>query len=168
MSADDFQTAMRAVSATVGSVPAETTIATARRLLDDRAYCALLAVGGSSDIGGVIGLNECKAIYAHGPFGEIAELYVEPRFRSAGVGKQLVEAAVAHGRSRNWSMIEVGAPDVPRWQSTVDFYLRRGFVEVGPGSIASSRPARVDPVLRRHEGNLDHDRARLGQWAAMP
>ena len=110
----------------------EATIATARRLLDDRAYCALLAVGGDGDIGGVVGLNECKAIYAHGAFGEIAELYVEPRFRSAGVGRQLVEAAVAHGRSRNWSMIEVGAPDVPRWQSTVDFYLRRGFVEVGP------------------------------------
>jgi hypothetical protein len=39
---------------------------------------------------------------------------------------------VAHGHTRHWSMIEVGAPDVPRWQSTVDFYLRRGFVEVGP------------------------------------
>ena len=112
--------------------PPEATTATARRLLDDRAYCALLAVGSAGDIGGVVGLNECKAIYAHGAFGEIAELYVEPRFRSAGVGRQLVEAAVAHGRSRNWSMIEVGAPDVPRWQSTVDFYVRRGFVEVGP------------------------------------
>ena len=89
-------------------------------------------MGGTGDIGGVVGLNECKAIYAHGAFGEIAELYVEPRFRSAGVGGQLVEAAVAHGRSRNWSMLEVGAPDVPRWQSTVDFYVRRGFVEVGP------------------------------------
>ena len=108
------------------------TIATARRLLDDRAYCALLAVGIDGEFGGVVGLNECKAIYAHGAFGEIAELCVEPRFRSAGVGKQLVEAAVAHGRSRSWSMIEVGAPDVPRWQSTVDFHVRRGFVEVGP------------------------------------
>ena len=113
-----------------GQYQPEATIATARRLLDDRAYCALLVVGG--DIGGVVGLNECKAIYAHGAFGEIAELYVEPRFRSAGVGGKLVEAAVAHGRSRNWSMIEVGAPDVSRWQSTVDFYLRRGFVEIGP------------------------------------
>lgn len=111
----------------------EATIATARRLLDDRAYCALLAVDDmGGDIGGVVGLNECKAIYAHGAFGEITELYVEPRFRSAGVGAQLVDAAVAHGRSCNWSMIEVGAPDVPRWQRTVDFYWRCGFVEVGP------------------------------------
>lgn len=119
----------------------EVTIATAQRLLDDRAYCALLAVDDiDGDIGGVVGLNECKAIYAHGAFGEIAELYVEPRFRSAGVGGQLVEAAVAHGRSRNWSMIEVGAPDVPRWQRTVDFYCRCGFVEVGPRLFRTLTP----------------------------
>jgi hypothetical protein len=29
-------------------------------------------------------------------------------------------------------MLEVGAPDVPRWQRTVDFYKRNGFKEVGP------------------------------------
>lgn len=110
----------------------EATIATARRLLEDRAYSALLAVDDLGTIGGVVGLSECKAIYAHGVFGEIAELYVEPRFRSTGVGGQLIDAALAHGRSCNWSMIEVGAPDVPRWQRTVDFYVRRGFVEVGP------------------------------------
>ncbi len=29
-------------------------------------------------------------------------------------------------------MLEVGAPSVPKWQRTVDFYLRNGFEEVGP------------------------------------
>ena len=29
-------------------------------------------------------------------------------------------------------MIEVGAPDLPRWQRTVDFYKRYGFTEIGP------------------------------------
>jgi GNAT superfamily N-acetyltransferase len=110
----------------------EATIATARRLLDDSAYTALLANAPGGAIGGVVGLNECKAIYAHGAFGEIAELYVEPDFRSEGVGGRLIDAAVTLGESRGWSMIEVGAPDVPRWQRTVDFYIRRGFVEVGP------------------------------------
>ena len=110
----------------------EATIATARRLLDDSAYTALLAVAPDGAIGGVVGLNECKAIYAHGAFGEIAELYVEPDFRSEGVGGRLIDAAVTLGESRGWSMIEVGAPDVPRWQRTLDFYVRRGFVEVGP------------------------------------
>jgi GNAT superfamily N-acetyltransferase len=108
------------------------TVATARQLLDDTAYVALLAVAPDQTIGGVVGLNECKAIYAHGAFGEIAELYVEPDFRSEGVGGQLVDAAVMLGKSRGWSLIEVGAPDVPRWQRTVDFYLRQGFVTVGP------------------------------------
>lgn len=110
----------------------EATIATARRSLDDSAYTALLAVAPRGAIGGVVELNECKAIYAHGAFGEIAELYVEPDFRSEGVSGRLIDAAVTLGESRGWSMIEVGAPDLPRWQRTVDFYVRRGFVEVGP------------------------------------
>jgi len=115
-----------------GQYGPEATIATARRLLNDSAYTALLAVAPDGAIGGVVGLSECKAIYAHGAFGEIAELYVEPDFRSEGVGGRLIDAAVTLGESRGWSMIEVGAPDVPRWQRTVDFYVRRGFVEVGP------------------------------------
>ena len=81
---------------------------------------------------GVIMLNECAAIYSGGRFGEITELYVVPDFRSKGVGAQLIEAAVALGRERGWPDIEVGAPSVPAWQRTVDFYLRHGFDEVGP------------------------------------
>ncbi|HNB29391.1 MAG TPA: GNAT family N-acetyltransferase [Alphaproteobacteria bacterium] len=108
------------------------TIATARRLLGDGGYVALAAIAQDGAPCGVVGLNECKAIYAHGAFGEIAELYVTPEFRSAGVGAQLVRAAMEFGRLRHWSLIEVGAPDVPRWQRTVDFYLRQGFVNVGP------------------------------------
>ena len=81
---------------------------------------------------GVIMLNECAAIYSGGQFGEISELYVAPDFRSKGVGAQLIEAAVSFGRERGWPDIEVGAPGVPTWQRTVDFYLRHGFDEVGP------------------------------------
>jgi GNAT superfamily N-acetyltransferase len=81
---------------------------------------------------GVVMLNECAAIYSGGRFGEITELYVVPDFRSKGVGAQLIEAAVALGRERGWPDIEVGAPGVPAWQRTVDFYLRHGFEEVGP------------------------------------
>ncbi|MFP6745114.1 MAG: hypothetical protein VCB77_08015, partial [Alphaproteobacteria bacterium] len=38
-----------------------------------------------------------------------------------------------------WLELEVGAPDVPRWQRTVDFYLGYGFKEVGPGSGCTYR-----------------------------
>lgn len=81
---------------------------------------------------GVVTLNECAAIYAGGRFGEISELYVVPDARSKSVGALLIEAAVTFGRTRGWPNIEVGAPGVPRWQRTVDFYLRNGFEEIGP------------------------------------
>jgi GNAT superfamily N-acetyltransferase len=81
---------------------------------------------------GVVMLNECAAIYAGGRFGEISELYVVPDGRSKNVGARLTEAAIAFGRNREWPFIEVGAPSVPAWQRTVDFYLKRGFEEIGP------------------------------------
>jgi GNAT superfamily N-acetyltransferase len=81
---------------------------------------------------GVLTLNRCEAIYAFGHFGEISEVYVDPDYRSYGIGAELLAAAIAFARSKQWSMLEVGAPDVPRWQKTVDFYARNGFVEVGP------------------------------------
>ena len=90
---------------------------------------------------GVVTLNECAAIYAGGRFGEISELYVVPDFRSEGVGALLLEAAIGLGRERGWPDIEVGAPAVPRWQRTVDFYLKHGFEEVGP---------RLDLTLAAH------------------
>ncbi|HEU4400523.1 MAG TPA: GNAT family N-acetyltransferase, partial [Candidatus Polarisedimenticolia bacterium] len=73
---------------------------------------------------GVMTLNECSAIYAFGHFGEISELYVDPEYRSAGVGALLVDAGLRFARERGWSILEVGAPEVPKWQRTVDFYLR--------------------------------------------
>ncbi|MFZ0099806.1 MAG: GNAT family N-acetyltransferase [Gemmobacter sp.] len=81
---------------------------------------------------GVILLNQCAAIYAGGRFGEITELYVVPEARSGGIAAQLVEWAIAQGRAYNWNRLEVGAPQQPRWRRSLDFYLRTGFVEVGP------------------------------------
>lgn len=81
---------------------------------------------------GVLTLNECASIYAGGRFGEIAELYVTAPFRALGVGKRLVEAAAEFARARGWSRLEVGAPELPKWQGTVNFYRRAGFSEIGP------------------------------------
>ena len=81
---------------------------------------------------GVITLNECASIYASGRFGDISEFYVRPRFRGLAVGKRLLEAAVQFARQRGWSRLEVGAPEVPKWQRSVTFYRQAGFSEVGP------------------------------------
>jgi GNAT superfamily N-acetyltransferase len=81
---------------------------------------------------GVIALNECAAIYAMGRFGEITELYVLPEYRSLAVGAKLIDEAREFGREQKWSMLEVGAPEIPKWQRTVDFYVKTGFHIVGP------------------------------------
>jgi hypothetical protein len=75
---------------------------------------------------GMLRLNECTAIYAGGRFGEISEFYVAPEGRSKGVGAKLLAAARDFGISRIWKRLEVGAPDVPRWDKTVAFYLSYG------------------------------------------
>lgn len=93
---------------------------------------ALLAIAESGEPAGILTLSECAAIYAGGIFGEIAEIYVCPEHRSSGLGTRLLDAAVAFGHNRQWKRLEVGAPDVPRWSRTMDFYLGYGFSEIGP------------------------------------
>ncbi len=81
---------------------------------------------------GVLTLATCVSVYASGPFGEIAELCVNPGERSAGVGEALIAAAADYGRQNGWSRLEVGAPPADRWARTVAFYERNGFSEIGP------------------------------------
>lgn len=107
-------------------------VATAERLLthDDRVF-AFLAFERETAIG-VMTMAESAAIYADGAFGVITELYVVPEHRSDGIAKMLIDAGVSLGRERSWSRIEVGAPHQPEWARSLSFYLRAGFVEVGP------------------------------------
>lgn len=101
----------------------------ARTLLRLQAITALLAIKDGTAIGLAV-LNPCASLYA-GYFGEITELYVKPEFRSGGTGASLIDAAVAIARSRSWSRLEVGTPELPLWARTAAFYMRNGFIEVG-------------------------------------
>lgn len=111
----------------------EEVTASAHRVLDEGdGVWAFLAVEDGGEALGVVTLNECRAIYAGGRFGEISELYVAPRARSVGIGPKLLDRAIQFAREKQWGRLEVGAPDVPRWNRTVSFYLDNGFTEVGP------------------------------------
>ena len=81
---------------------------------------------------GIITVVQSIAVYVPGSFGVINELYVLPEYRSCGVGRQLVSEVIEFGKQKRWGRIEVGAPNRAAWQRTVDFYLREGFVEIGP------------------------------------
>ena len=100
-------------------------------MLDAGKLWAFLAYDENEAIG-VLTLHEGHAIYAEGAFGEVSELFVSPEYRSHKIGHRLIDAAVEFATSKNWSRLEVGAPDLPRWQRTVDFYKSRGFHEIGP------------------------------------
>ena len=105
--------------------------ATTQRLIEEQLVLGIIAMADERPVG-VLCLNECAAIYAGGRFGEITELYVLPECRSLRVAPQLIEEAKRMGRERGWSRLEVGAPDQPAWDRTLQFYLREGFSEVGP------------------------------------
>lgn len=106
--------------------------ATKALLADNASVWAFLAESDGGEALGVLTLNECASIYAGGRFGEISELYVTPNSRSKGVGLKLLAAAKDFGSIMEWERLEVGAPDVPKWNKTAAFYRRNGFDEIGP------------------------------------
>ncbi len=107
-------------------------IEAANSLMSSGYLNALLAYNKHGKAIGVCTMHQCAAVYAKGLFGEISELYIDPDYRSGGLGADFIKAARVFGHSKGWRILEVGAPDVPRWQRTVNFYLSQGFSEVGP------------------------------------
>jgi GNAT superfamily N-acetyltransferase len=102
------------------------------RLIDSGDYRVFLAYDSHNSVCGVITLNETTSIYAGGKFGVIREFYVMPEMRSSGIGKALIDAVKQLGQSKGWNRIEVTLPPKHKWNRTYDFYMREGFVEVGP------------------------------------
>lgn len=106
--------------------------ATAPRVLamTDRVF-GFLAYDRAEPVG-VMMISESQSIYAGGTFGVITELYIAASHRSSGVAKHLIDAGANLARERGWPQLEVGAPHQPTWARSLQFYLRRGFTEVGP------------------------------------
>lgn len=116
----------------------------AGRLLGEDGFAAILGFAEASPVA-VLTLSLCKSVYAKGSFGEIAEFYVAPAHRSRRLGRRMVEAAIAYARRAGWPHLEVGAPHVPRWQRSVDFYQACGFTMVGPRLHLDTPPSGVSP-----------------------
>jgi len=102
------------------------------RSSDEGKYFAFLALDDGQNTLGVITVGESGAVYASGTFGVIHELYIAPEMRSKGLGNQLLEKVKETAADMGWKRLEVGAPPYPEWQKTKSFYLREGFVEIGP------------------------------------
>jgi GNAT superfamily N-acetyltransferase len=94
-------------------------------------YCAFVAYEDQNIIG-ICTLMESFAIYANGNYGIIDEMYVDPDYRSLGVGARLISAVVEYGRQKSWARIDVTAPENERWSRTRAFYEKEGFIFTGP------------------------------------
>jgi len=129
---------MAAVGVKAFNFDLEEATARAREFLDRERYFVFLArAGRECRAVGFVALCESWALYAEGAFGILPELYVRPAYRSAGVGRSLVEAARAFGRGRGWKRLEVTTPPLPEFERTLRFYEREGF------SISGGRKVRV-------------------------
>jgi GNAT superfamily N-acetyltransferase len=102
------------------------------RSIDNGKYYAFLALDERQNAFGIITAGESGAVYAGGIFGVIHEFYIVPEKRSNGFGNQLIEKMKETAVVMEWKRLEVGAPPYPQWGRTKSFYLREGFVEIGP------------------------------------
>ena len=95
-------------------------------------FTVFIAFSESMEALGIVTIAENFAIYAGGNYGIINELYVEPSVRSKQIGKMLIETAKAYAQAKGWRRLDVVAPLGDKWQRTVNFYVREGFVQTGP------------------------------------
>ncbi len=105
-------------------------VATAQRLNDwltQQHYIVFIAVTESGMPIGFISLTQCYALYAEGSFGIIPECYVQPAYRSQGVGAQLITQARQFAHAQGWQRLEVTTPSLPAFEATLAFYQQQGF-----------------------------------------
>lgn len=69
------------------------------------------------------------ALRTRGRYAIIQEMFVEPAFRSAGVGRDVLNFALKHAAANGCDTVELGTPYEGERQ--IQFYRRAGFTEVG-------------------------------------
>ena len=103
-----------------------------RKLITRNNFGAFIAYASKNTPVGLITISEAFAIYNGGDFGVITELYVDRNYRSAGIGKLLLQTVFKFSEVMNWNKIEVGAPNSEEWPRTLEFYKKNGFKQKGP------------------------------------
>lgn len=103
-------------------------------LLDDPQGGSVLLAEADGEIVGVLTASWQRAIHVPGIYATIQDLWVDPQWRSHGVGAELVEAIASQARARGTGRLEVGLPreTFAAIASTQSFYERNGFEYLGP------------------------------------
>lgn len=104
-------------------------------LLEDPSQGAILvADAGEGQLAGVLAASWIRAIHAPGRYLVVEDLWVDPAWRSAGVGAGLMDAVVLAARAQGAARLEVGLPreSFAAIARTEAFYSANGFEHLGP------------------------------------
>ena len=69
------------------------------------------------------------ALRTAGRYVILQEMFVEPEWRSSGVGKAVIDFALAHAQANGCQVVELGTPRAGERQ--IRFYERAGFENIG-------------------------------------
>jgi len=106
------------------------TIATCRELLTEGHYSAIIALCNTVPVA-ISTFTESYALYAGGKIGVVQEFFVNPVYRSTGIGSQLIDKIREYGINNNWKAIELTTPPLPEFERTLKFYQNNGLIPVG-------------------------------------
>jgi GNAT superfamily N-acetyltransferase len=112
--------------------------AAADLISDSRAGGVLVAREASDRrVVGVLAYSLQPALRLAGTYCAIQELWVEPAFRSGGVGARLIDDLARRCADRGIERVEVclPSPAFPDYPRTLGFYQRRGFRALGPRMV---------------------------------
>jgi len=103
-------------------------------LIEDPAQGEVLVADAGGRIVGVLGSSWQRAIHVPGRYAVVQDLWVDPEWRSAGVGAALVEALAERALAQGAARLEVGLPreSFAAIGKTTAFYAANGFEPLGP------------------------------------
>jgi GNAT superfamily N-acetyltransferase len=105
-----------------------------RTIILDSMAGAMLVAEADGELVGVLGASWCRAVHVPGRYAVIQDLWVEPGWRSRGVGAELVEGLARLAGEQGVGRLEVGLPreSFAAIAATESFYLANGFEHLGP------------------------------------
>ena len=81
------------------------------------------------DLVAVCTVSFLQALRTRGRYAVIQEMFVEPGYRSTGVGMDVLKFALDHAVANGCGTVELGTPY--HGERQIQFYSRAGFTEVG-------------------------------------
>ncbi len=105
-----------------------------RALIEDPSQGEVLVADAAGEIVGVLAASWLRAIHVPGRYVVVEDLWVDPAWRSSGVGAALVEALARTAEEQGAARLEVGLPreTFAAIAKTEAFYRANGFEHLGP------------------------------------